>query len=258
LKQIRKRITYANVMSSIAVFLVLGGGAAFAAGKLGKNSVGSKQLKKNAVTETKIKDGVVTSGKIADGAIVTAKLADGSVVTGKIVNAAVTSDKLADGSVVAIKLGNGAVTTVKLLDAAVTNPKLADNAVNAAKIAADSVGSSEIVADSVGSSEIAPNVVGADELDLVHEHFGPETNISDTTAHDGEYSVASATVECGFGEDLLSVSVQWPATGGHNERHFVGVTKIERATNPDSATVQVSYDGGAAVAKFQPVATCIF
>jgi len=40
LKQIHKRLTYANVMSSIAVFLVLGGGAAVAAG-LGKNSVGT-------------------------------------------------------------------------------------------------------------------------------------------------------------------------------------------------------------------------
>jgi hypothetical protein len=53
-KQIRKRLTYANVMSSIAVFLVLGGATAIAANQLGKNSVGSKQLKKNAVTAAKI------------------------------------------------------------------------------------------------------------------------------------------------------------------------------------------------------------
>lgn len=246
MKQIRKRVTYANVMSSIAVFLVLGGGAAIAAG-LAKNSVGSKQLKKNAVTETKIKNGVVTSGKIADGSIVTAKLADGSVVTGKIVNAAVTSDKLADGSVVAIKLGNGAVTTVKLLDAAVTNAKIANDAVNAAKIAADSVGSSEIVS----------GVVGSDELDTVHEHPGAERNITDTTAHDGLYEIDSASVSCGVGEDLLSVSVDWTASGGHNERVTTGVTTITRG-EPDSATVEVAYDGGAAVATWRPVATCIF
>lgn len=45
MKLIRKRLTYANVMSSIAVFLVLGGATALAAG-LAKNSVGTKQLKK--------------------------------------------------------------------------------------------------------------------------------------------------------------------------------------------------------------------
>jgi len=64
-KQTRKRLTYANVMSTIAVFLVLGGATAIAAGQLGKNTVGPKQLKKNAVTSAKIKDGAVTTGKIA-------------------------------------------------------------------------------------------------------------------------------------------------------------------------------------------------
>ena len=59
MKQLRKRLTYSNVMSSIAVFLVLGGATAFAAG-LAKNSVGSKQLKKNAVTSAKIKKNAVT------------------------------------------------------------------------------------------------------------------------------------------------------------------------------------------------------
>jgi hypothetical protein len=56
LKQIGKRLTYANVMSTIAVFLLIGGGAAFAASKLPKNSVGGKQLRNNAVTSPKVKD----------------------------------------------------------------------------------------------------------------------------------------------------------------------------------------------------------
>jgi hypothetical protein len=68
LKQIRKRLTYANVMSSIAVFLVLGG-AAVAASQLPKNSVGAKQLKKGAVTAAKIKKGAVDSSKVADGSL---------------------------------------------------------------------------------------------------------------------------------------------------------------------------------------------
>jgi hypothetical protein len=59
-----KRLTYANVMSSLAVFLVLGGATAFAAGQLAKNSVGSKQLKKNAVTAAKIKKETVTGAKV--------------------------------------------------------------------------------------------------------------------------------------------------------------------------------------------------
>jgi hypothetical protein len=45
--KIREKLTYANVMATIAVFLVLGGGAY--ALSLGRNSVGTKQLKPGAV-----------------------------------------------------------------------------------------------------------------------------------------------------------------------------------------------------------------
>jgi hypothetical protein len=69
MKPVRKRLTYANVMSSIAVFLVLAGGTAFAANQLGKNTVGSKQLKKNAVTATKIKNEAVTAAKVKKGSL---------------------------------------------------------------------------------------------------------------------------------------------------------------------------------------------
>ena len=84
MKQISKRLTYANVMSSIAVFLVLGGGAAFAAKQLGKNTVGTKQLKKNAVTTAKIKKNAVTTAKIKKNAIVGAKIKNGAISGAKI------------------------------------------------------------------------------------------------------------------------------------------------------------------------------
>jgi hypothetical protein len=64
----RKRLSYANVMSSIAVFLVLGG-AAVAATQLPKNSVGSKQLKKNAVTSVKVKNGSLQQADFAPGTL---------------------------------------------------------------------------------------------------------------------------------------------------------------------------------------------
>jgi hypothetical protein len=68
-------------MSSIAVFLVLGGTTAFAASQLGKNSVGSKQLKKNAVTAAKLKKDAVTGAKIKSGAVTGAKIDEGSLGT---------------------------------------------------------------------------------------------------------------------------------------------------------------------------------
>ncbi len=63
MKHLRQRLTYANVMATIAVFIALGG-ASYAATQLPKNSVGSKQIKKNAITTAKIKKGAVSGAKI--------------------------------------------------------------------------------------------------------------------------------------------------------------------------------------------------
>lgn len=103
MKQIRKRLTYANVMSSIAVFVVLGGGA-IAATQLPKNSVGSKQLKKNAVKTTKIANNAVNGAKIADGSVTGAEIGDGTVTAGKIGDGSVTTGKLADNAVTGAKV----------------------------------------------------------------------------------------------------------------------------------------------------------
>jgi hypothetical protein len=76
-------------MSSIAVFLVLGGATAFAASQLGKNSVGPKQLKKNAVTAAKVKKNAITAAKIKPGAVTGAKIDEGTL--GTVPNAASAS-----------------------------------------------------------------------------------------------------------------------------------------------------------------------
>src|SRR5881296_1014743 len=65
LARIRAGLSYANVMATIAVFLALGGGA-YAALKLPKNSVGSKQIKKRAVTKAKLHKGAVDGSKVKD------------------------------------------------------------------------------------------------------------------------------------------------------------------------------------------------
>ncbi len=115
MKRFLPRPTYANVVSTLCLFLLLGGASAFAATKLAKNSVGTTQIKKNAVVTAKIKNAAVTNSKIANNA----------VTSGKIADAAVTNSKLADN----------AVTTGKIIDSAVTNSKLAANAVTTGKIA---------------------------------------------------------------------------------------------------------------------------
>jgi hypothetical protein len=74
--RLREKLTYANVMATLAVFIALGG-SSYAALKLPKNSVGSKQIKRNAVTSTKVKNRTLLSGDFKRGQILTPGVADG-------------------------------------------------------------------------------------------------------------------------------------------------------------------------------------
>ena len=85
MRRLSGKLTYSNVMVTILAFVVLGGGAAYAASHLGKKTVGAKQLKPNAVTTAKIKKSAVTGAKIKADSIDSSKIADGSV-TGTDIN----------------------------------------------------------------------------------------------------------------------------------------------------------------------------
>lgn len=105
MKQIRKRLTYANVMSSIAVFLVLGGASAYAVKK-----VGSNEIKGNSITTGKIKKEAVAAAKIKKNAVTTSKIANNAVTTAKIADDAVTGDKVKESSLAEVPKATLAVT----------------------------------------------------------------------------------------------------------------------------------------------------
>jgi hypothetical protein len=69
LARLRSGLTFANVVSLIALFVALSGGA-YALSSIPKDSVGARQLKKSAVTGSKIKNGAVTSSKVKDHSLV--------------------------------------------------------------------------------------------------------------------------------------------------------------------------------------------
>lgn len=68
MKRFLPAFTYANVVSTICLFLLLGG-TAYATLSLPKNSVGPKQLKPHAVTSSKIKPGSLSAADLSAGAI---------------------------------------------------------------------------------------------------------------------------------------------------------------------------------------------
>jgi hypothetical protein len=97
MRAIGRRLTYANVVSTLALFLVVAGGAAIAA-KVPKKSVGPSQLKANAVTTAKIKANSVTTRKIKRNAVANAKIKDGAIESAKIADGSVGINELESSS----------------------------------------------------------------------------------------------------------------------------------------------------------------
>lgn len=87
MRAVRQRLTYANVVASLALFLALSGGVVYAANKIGTknlkaNAVSAGKIKRNAVTNAKIRGNAVTAAKIKNGAVNFTKLAPGTNLLG--------------------------------------------------------------------------------------------------------------------------------------------------------------------------------
>lgn len=115
----RPRLTYANVVSTLALFLALGGGAAYAASKvqsgdLAPGAVRTSSVFKRAITSGKLAVGAVRSNQITDGAVGTQQIGDEAVGAKQLIAGAVGSKQLADGAVGAKQIGQAAVAPSNL------------------------------------------------------------------------------------------------------------------------------------------------
>lgn len=70
--RLRSKLTYANVLASLALFVALGG-VSWAAVTLPANSVGKRQLKRDAVTSEKVANGGLKAADFAAGQLPTGR-----------------------------------------------------------------------------------------------------------------------------------------------------------------------------------------
>jgi hypothetical protein len=141
--RVHARLTYSNVIATLALFVALGG-TGYAAATLRKNSVGTKQLKNGAVTTSKLHQGAITGSKVAKNSLNGEQINAGTLGTVPSATHATTAGSAApsgaasgalSGSYPSPSIADGAITNPKLADGAVTPPKLADGAVDSAKVA---------------------------------------------------------------------------------------------------------------------------
>jgi len=124
---IRKRITFANVTSFLALFLALTAGS-YAAIKLPANSVGSKQIKAKAVTSVKLKNHAVTGSKLAANAVSGPKVGANAIDASKVKDGSLTGADInlttlgkVPSAATADSAGSAPIARVKQVSAGGTN-----------------------------------------------------------------------------------------------------------------------------------------
>jgi hypothetical protein len=92
IRKLRARMTYANVVSTIALGLAIGGGTAYAATR-----IGTSDIRYHAVTGSKIASNAVTTSKVKANALTGADLRDNSIHSGDIHNGTLQAADFAGG-----------------------------------------------------------------------------------------------------------------------------------------------------------------
>jgi hypothetical protein len=121
---IRPHLTYANVVATLSLFLVLGGGTALASYVVTSNSQigpgtisghkppGGKHANiiKESVNATDIAPASIGPGRLADGAVTNTKLAVNAVAGFTVLDGSLTGQDLQDASITTDKVGQGFLT----------------------------------------------------------------------------------------------------------------------------------------------------
>jgi hypothetical protein len=151
MSRLRRHITYANVISTLALFLVLAGGSALAAKRLHHtnalrpNSVNTLTVKNNTLQSADLKDGAaVTGADVVDGSLGDSDLRDGSVDSSRLLSDLAGPSKVVNGAIVAGKLRGATVIKADLQPESVNGSKVADNSLTGADVAANGIDASRI------------------------------------------------------------------------------------------------------------------
>jgi hypothetical protein len=129
--RVRTRLSFANVVSALALFLALGG-TSYAAAQLPFNSVGKGQIKSNAAGKSEIAANSVGTSELRNSGVAAADIKSGAVGPSEVRPNAIDSDELADGGIGAADLSDAAKTAVAGLNAVTFRASAAANGTGAA------------------------------------------------------------------------------------------------------------------------------
>ena len=133
--RILHRLTYANVVSTLCLFLLLGGATAYAAA-----TIGSADIIDESILSQDVKNAEVKSPDIASNAIGTGKIQNDQVFS-----ADVRDDTLPDGGLKSSDIATGAIGSSEIANNAVGSSTVFDHALGRQDIAFESLSDDHVV-----------------------------------------------------------------------------------------------------------------
>jgi len=124
LSRLRRRLTFANVTSGLALFVALGG-TSYAAISVGSaeirtGAVGASEIRRDAVRASEIKTSSVGKGELRTGAVGKSEILTDAIGDAELLMDSVTSSELRDGTVEPTDLSSATRTAFTAARAAVT------------------------------------------------------------------------------------------------------------------------------------------
>jgi hypothetical protein len=125
LARLRRRLTFANVLSASALFVALGG-TSYAAITLPDNSVGTSQIRTGGVGKSEVQTGAIGSAEIRSAAVGKSEIRTGGVGAAELHTDSVRAKEIKDGSVGTAEIAKDAVTADQIKDGSVGLAELDD------------------------------------------------------------------------------------------------------------------------------------
>lgn len=189
-RRLLSRLTYANVMSTLAFTLVIGGGTAYAA---------------NTVFSTDIVDGEVKNADLASNSVT-----GGKVTNNQISTSDVRDDTLASGGLRSIDLAADSVGASEIAASSVNSEEVINNSLTLSDLLGANVNGT--IAFSLGANhcgDLSLGVSGAQVGQIVVYSFTGDTAIPDSVVFGGSKVTAANTIvvrACNVSGSAVSVS----------------------------------------------------